>query len=309
MNILETKNLVKKFAAFVAVNGVDLEIKKGDIVGLLGPNGAGKSTTISMISTLISQTEGEILFCGENINKNSKSYRQKLGIVPQDVALYQNLSGYANLEFWGKAYGLKGEKLKEEITRVSEIIGISDRLKDKVEKYSGGMKRRLNIGVALLHRPELLIMDEPTVAIDPQSRNHILQTVKKLNEEGTTILYTSHYMEEVEFLCNYIYIMDGGKIIAKGDKDELIKSVGTYETIELKVMDKIEAEEIDKILYIKKWKFDGDKYVLSAENVNGALKEFLDLAHNKGVQVEGISIQKPSLETLFLNLTGKTLRD
>lgn len=309
MNILETKNLVKKFAAFVAVNGVDLEIKKGDIVGLLGPNGAGKSTTISMISTLISQTEGEILFCGENINKNSKSYRQKLGIVPQDVALYQNLSGYANLEFWGKAYGLKGEKLKEEITRVSEIIGISDRLKDKVEKYSGGMKRRLNIGVALLHRPELLIMDEPTVAIDPQSRNHILQTVKKLNEEGTTILYTSHYMEEVEFLCNYIYIMDGGKIIAKGDKDELIKSVGTYETIELKVMDRLEAEEIDKISYIKKWKFDGDKYVLSAENVNGALKEFLDLAHNKGVQVEGISIQKPSLETLFLNLTGKTLRD
>jgi len=309
MNILETKNLVKKFSAFVAVNGVDLEIKKGDIVGLLGPNGAGKSTAISMISTLISQTEGEILFCGENIKKNSKSYRQKLGIVPQDVALYQNLSGYANLEFWGKAYGLKGEKLKEEITRVSEIIGISDRLKDKVEKYSGGMKRRLNIGVALLHRPELLIMDEPTVAIDPQSRNHILQTVKKLNEEGTTILYTSHYMEEVEFLCNYIYIMDGGKIIAKGDKDELIKSVGTYETIELKVMDRLEAEEIDKISYIKKWKFDGDKYVLSAENVNGALKEFLDLAHNKGVQVEGISIQKPSLETLFLNLTGKTLRD
>ena len=309
MNILETKNLVKKFAAFVAVNGVDLEIKKGDIVGLLGPNGAGKSTTISMISTLISQTEGEILFCGENINKNSKSYRQKLGIVPQDVALYQNLSGYANLEFWGKAYGLKGEKLKEEIQRVSEIIGISDRLKDKVEKYSGGMKRRLNIGVALLHRPELLIMDEPTVAIDPQSRNHILQTVKKLNEEGTTILYTSHYMEEVEFLCNYIYIMDGGKIIAKGDKDELIKSVGTYETIELKVMDRLEDEEIDKISYIKKWKFDGDKYILSAENVNGALKEFLDLAHNKGVQVEGISIQKPSLETLFLNLTGKTLRD
>ena len=309
MNILETKNLVKKFASFVAVNGVDLEIKKGDIVGLLGPNGAGKSTIISMISTLINQTEGEILFCGENIEKNSKSYRQKLGIVPQDVALYQNLSGYANLEFWGKAYGLKGEKLKNEIKRVSEIIGINDRLKDKVEKYSGGMKRRLNIGVALLHRPELLIMDEPTVAIDPQSRNHILQTVKKLNEEGTTILYTSHYMEEVEFLCNYIYIMDGGKIIAKGDKDELIKSVGTYETIELKVMDKLDHDEIDKISHIKKWKFDGDKYILSAENVNGALKEFLDLAHNKGVQVEGISIQKPSLETLFLNLTGKTLRD
>ena len=309
MNILETKNLVKKFASFVAVNGVDLEIKKGDIVGLLGPNGAGKSTIISMISTLINQTEGEILFCGENIEKNSKSYRQKLGIVPQDVALYQNLSGYANLEFWGKAYGLKGEKLKNEIKRVSEIIGINDRLKDKVEKYSGGMKRRLNIGVALLHRPELLIMDEPTVAIDPQSRNHILQTVKKLNEEGTTILYTSHYMEEVEFLCNYIYIMDGGKIIAKGDKDELIKSVGTYETIELKVMDKLDNDEIDKISHIKKWKFDGDKYILSAENVNGALKEFLDLAHNKGVQVEGISIQKPSLETLFLNLTGKTLRD
>ena len=309
MNILETKNLVKKFASFVAVNGVDLEIKKGDIVGLLGPNGAGKSTIISMISTLINQTEGEILFCGENIEKNSKSYRQKLGIVPQDVALYQNLSGYANLEFWGKAYGLKGEKLKNEIKRVSEIIGINDRLKDKVEKYSGGMKRRLNIGVALLHRPELLIMDEPTVAIDPQSRNHILQTVKKLNEEGSTILYTSHYMEEVEFLCNYIYIMDGGKIIAKGDKDELIKSVGTYETIELKVMDKLDHDEIDKISHIKKWKFDGDKYILSAENVNGALKEFLDLAHNKGVQVEGISIQKPSLETLFLNLTGKTLRD
>lgn len=309
MNILEIKNLEKNFESFCAVDSIDLEIKKGDIVGLLGPNGAGKSTTISIISTLMRETKGEILFMGENIHKLGKNYRKKLGIVPQDIALYLNLSGYDNLYFWGKAYGLKGQELKEEIKRVSEIIGISDRLKDKVEKYSGGMKRRLNIGVALLHRPELLIMDEPTVAIDPQSRNHILQTVKKLNEEGTTILYTSHYMEEVEFLCNYIYIMDGGKIIAKGSKEELIKNIDTYETIELKVMEEFEEKELANIKEIKKWKFEGDRYFISAENVNLVLKEVLDLAHSRGIQVEGISIQKPSLETLFLNLTGKTLRD
>lgn len=309
MNILEVKNLEKNYGDFYAVNGVNLEIKKGDIVGLLGPNGAGKSTTISIISTLIKQTKGEILFFGESIWKLGKNYKKKLGIVPQDIALYTMLTGYGNLEFWGKAYGLRGKELKSEIERVSEIIGIREKLKEKVETYSGGMKRRLNIGVALLHKPELLIMDEPTVAIDPQSRNHILQTVKKLNEEGTTILYTSHYMEEVEFLCNYIYIMDRGKIIAKGDKDQLIKSVGTYEVIELKVMEEISREGIEGIKGVSKWTFDGEKYILTAENVNSAMKDFLDVAHKEGVQVEGISVKKPSLETLFLNLTGKTLRD
>lgn len=309
MNILEVRNLEKNYGDFFAVNGLDLEIKKGDIVGLLGPNGAGKSTTISIISTLIKQTRGDVLFFGESISKLGKSYRKKLGIVPQEIALYTTLTGYGNLEFWGKAYGLRGEELKKEIKRVSEIIGINEKLKEKVENYSGGMKRRLNIGVALLHKPELLIMDEPTVAIDPQSRNHILQTVKKLNEEGTTILYTSHYMEEVEFLCNYIYIMDRGKIIAKGDKEQLIKSIGTHEIIELKVMNELAKGKVEGIKGISNWKYDGEKYILATEDVNSVMKEFLDITHAEGVQVEGISIKKPSLETLFLNLTGKTLRD
>ncbi|HNZ83517.1 MAG TPA: ABC transporter ATP-binding protein, partial [Sedimentibacter sp.] len=223
--MLKVENLYKNFGNIRAVDGISFEVERGEVFGLLGPNGAGKSTTISIISTLLPPTKGEILFEGESIFKNSKNLRQKLGIVPQDVALYPTLTGYENLRFWGNLYGLKGADLKKRINEVAEIIGLNGRLKDKVDKYSGGMKRRLNIGAALLHEPELLIMDEPTVGIDPQSRSHILDTVLKLNAQGMTIIYTTHYMEEAEELCSRICIMDEGKIIASGTKQELVELV------------------------------------------------------------------------------------
>ncbi|BEP28264.1 ABC transporter ATP-binding protein [Helicovermis profundi] len=222
MEILRTENLYKKFNDVKAVNDISFNVSKGEIVGLLGPNGAGKSTLISIISTLLKEDSGQVYY--KNINNHDKEclIKKELGLVPQDIALYTELSGYENLKFWGSLYGLKGARLKERIKIVSEIIGITDRLKDKVENYSGGMKRRINIGAALIHDPSFIILDEPTVGIDPQSRNHILDTVVNLSKEGKTIIYTSHYMEEVEYICTQIYILDEGKIIAKGTKEELI---------------------------------------------------------------------------------------
>jgi ABC-2 type transport system ATP-binding protein len=236
--MLKVENLYKNFGNIAAVDGISFEVKRGEVFGLLGPNGAGKSTTISIISTLLPPTEGEIFFEGESIFKNSKNLRQKLGIVPQDIALYPTLTGYENLRFWGNLYGLKGAELKERINEVADIIGLNERLKDKVKKYSGGMKRRLNIGAALLHKPDLLIMDEPTVGIDPQSRSHILDTVLKLSAQGMTIIYTTHYMEEAEELCSRICIMDEGKIIASGTKQELVELVKERTRINIK-LDKI----------------------------------------------------------------------
>ena len=224
--MLQTIELTKRFGATLAVDALSIEVRKGDLVGLLGPNGAGKSTTISMIATLLEPDSGKILYNGQDLMAHPEAIRKGLGFVPQNIALYQDLSGRDNLKFWGRLYGLKGDLLKKRIDEVSEIIGISERLKDKVKAYSGGMKRRLNIGAALLHQPEFLIMDEPTVGIDPQSRNHILDAVKALNREGMTILYTSHYMEEVEELCRTIYIMDLGKLIASGTKDTLLAAAG-----------------------------------------------------------------------------------
>ena len=193
--MLEIRNLKKNFSKTKAVDDISFEVKKGEILGLLGPNGAGKSTTISMIATLLKRDGGEILYKGNDIGKNPKEIQRELGFVPQEIALYPTLSGYENLKFWGKIYGLKGDNLRNKIEEISKIIGIGKRLKDKVEEYSGGMKRRLNIGSALLHNPEIIILDEPTVGIDPQSRKHILDSVKEINKKGSTVIYTSHYMD------------------------------------------------------------------------------------------------------------------
>ncbi|QIB27269.1 ABC transporter ATP-binding protein [Caloranaerobacter azorensis] len=311
MTLLRVDNLKKYFKKIKAVDGISFEVKKGEIFGLLGPNGAGKSTTISMISTLFKPTSGDIFFKGRSILENPIEIRKNLGIVPQEIALYPTLSGYENLRFWGNAYGLRGKKLKIRIEEVSEIIGIKDRLKDKVEKYSGGMKRRINIGVALLHKPELLIMDEPTVGIDPQSRKHILDTVLSLNKEGMTVIYTSHYMEEVEYLCNRISIMDRGKIIATGTKDELINIVNGQKVINLK-FDKISKELIRKIKdinYISHIEVLDDEIILTTVNENTIFKDILDKVSETDSNILSIDVKKPNFESVFLHLTGKALRD
>lgn len=309
--LLKVENLQRSFGNIKAVDGIGFEVKKGEVFGLLGPNGAGKSTTISMISTLLPPTAGAILFEGKNIFEEPKYLRQKLGVVPQDIALYPTLSGHENLTFWGNMYGLKGTVLKKRISEVGDIIGLDDRLKDRVDKYSGGMKRRLNIGAALLHMPELLIMDEPTVGIDPQSRNHILDTVLELNRQGMTIIYTSHYMEEVEYLCNRICIMDQGKIIASGTKDELVEMISGKSQISLSLeeMDQNLIQTLKEVKGVEGVEQREDHILILGENVDLLLAEIIAKVAVAGKHLKSVDVKKPNLETVFLRLTGKALRD
>lgn len=310
MSFLTLTNLNKKYGALQAVDNLSFNMEQGVLLGLLGPNGAGKSTTISMISTLLTPDSGTILFKGEDIVKNPKAIQRVMGVVPQEIALYPTLTGHENLMFWGSLYGLKGKLLKDRIAEVSEIIGITDRLKDRVDKYSGGMKRRINIGAALLHQPEFLIMDEPTVGIDPQSRNHILETVKKLNEQGMTIIYTSHYMEEVEYLCNEIYIMDEGKTIASGTKASLLESFDGMVMTQL-VFERINPElmaQLATVDGVKDVKRTEDK-VMIASTHEDLLKSLLSLEAVRECSLRSVDVLKPNLEQVFLQLTGKALRD
>ena len=310
--IIKAENLKKVFGNFVAVDGINLEIPSGQIVGLLGPNGAGKSTTISMISTLYKPTSGRLLFDGKDIVKEPKWIKPHLGYVPQEIALYQTLTGYENLKYFGGLYGLKGVELKKRIASVSEIIGIDDRLKDKVEQYSGGMKRRINIGVALLHNPKLIIMDEPTVGIDPQSRNHILDTVKLLNEQGMTVIYTSHYMEEVEALCQSVYIMDHGKVIASGTQEELISQSDSHTAIHMTFDVSVKEylarfKEIKNVMAITQ-NTEMDVSILASDNGNSQ-KEIIHEIMSMDIGLVSFDVTKPNLEQVFLKLTGRGLRD
>ncbi|WP_228727756.1 ABC transporter ATP-binding protein [Fusibacter ferrireducens] len=310
--MLEVKTLKKKYGEFTAVDGISLHINKGEVVGLLGPNGAGKSTTISMIATLFKPNSGEILFEGENIVKNPKVIQPFIGYVPQEIALYETLSGYENLKYFGALYGLSGKAIKEQIQRISKIIGIEDRLKDRVSTYSGGMKRRINIGVGLLHNPKLVIMDEPTVGIDPQSRNHILETVNKLKSEGISVLYTSHYMEEVEAICERIYIMDHGKIIADGTQEALLEQSKIQSGMKLK-FEKPVAQIVDQIKAMA-WVtqvqiLDEYEMIIRSSGNGSSHKDILNalMAMNSGLI--SFDIQKPDLEQVFLHMTGRGLRD
>ncbi|WP_242877074.1 ABC transporter ATP-binding protein [Fusibacter sp. 3D3] len=310
--MLEIKGLIKKYGEFTAVDDIALHIDEGEIVGLLGPNGAGKSTTISMIATLFKPDSGEILFEGKDIVKNPKVIQPFIGYVPQEIALYETLSGYENLKYFGALYGLNGKALKDQIMRISEIIGIGDRLKDRVSTYSGGMKRRINIGVGLLHNPRLVIMDEPTVGIDPQSRNHILDTVKKLKTEGISVLYTSHYMEEVEALCERIYIMDHGKIIANGTQDALLEQSKIQSGMKLKFEKPVAqiVDQIKAISWVTKVKVL-DEYEIAIQSTgNGnSHKDILKAIMAMDSGLVSFDIQKPDLEQVFLHMTGRGLRD
>lgn len=233
MGILELKEVSKIYKKNLAVDNLSIEINKGEVFGLIGSNGAGKSTTISMIATLIRPDKGEIFFDGQNIVKNPKAIREKLGYVPQDIALYPMLSGFDNLKFWGKSYHLKKNELFRRMEEVIGIIGLNvEQLNSKVSTYSGGMKRRLNIGVALLHHPEIVIMDEPTVGIDVVSRNQILYAIRCLRKAGTTVIYVGHYMEELEQICDRICIMDKGKAVIIGDIQRLLENRGEKISLE-----------------------------------------------------------------------------
>jgi ABC-2 type transport system ATP-binding protein len=311
MNAIEVKNLKKSFGDLVAVQDASFNAESGKVLSLLGPNGAGKSTTISMLSGLLAPTSGDASIMGHSVTKEPEAAKASLGVVPQDIALYPDLSARENLVFWGKMYGLRGAALKLRVDEVLEIIGLADRQKDHVGKFSGGMKRRVNIGAALLHKPEVIIMDEPTVGIDPQSRRHILDNVKELNRQGMTVLYTTHYMEEAAELSNHIAIMDKGMVIAYGTHDELIKMVGEETRIDVtlntegeKVLAAWRATEgVSKIDSL-----DG-KVTALVDDSNRVLPRLFEAASKVNVRITSVDIQEPNLETVFLHLTGRALRD
>ena len=231
--VLVADGLVRRFGDLVAVNEVSFRIVPGETYGLLGPNGAGKTTTISMVAGLLDADAGTVTVAGRRVTPKTTRARAAIGVVPQDVAVYPDLTGRENLDFMGRLYGLRGAELKGRVAEVLEIIGLTDRAGDRTEQYSGGMKRRLNIGVGLLHRPTLLILDEPTVGVDPQSRNAILESVEKLSTEGMSVLYTTHYMEEAERICDRVGIVDEGRLIAEGTQRDLVALVGHQDRIHL----------------------------------------------------------------------------
>lgn len=310
--MLQVNDLRKKFKATTAVNGVNLYLDQGESVGLLGPNGAGKSTTISMISTLLQPTSGDIRFKGADVLKEPDAIRPVLGVVPQEIALYEELTAYENMYFFGKTYGLTGEKLKNKIDEVLELVGLTDRKKERIKNYSGGMKRRINMAVSLMHEPELLIMDEPTVGIDPQSRSHILEMVRELNrKKGMSILYTSHYMEEVERLCDRVYIMDHGQIIASGTKEELKSILSSEDTILIEAHQKSEQfiSQLNEHPLIQQVVEVDQGYKVIVSKGDDLFADIFEIANASQVKVKGVHVQTPTLEDVFLHLTGRKLRD
>lgn len=310
--MLELVDLTKKFKQIYAVKNLNMFIEQGEIVGLLGPNGAGKSTAISMMSSLVEPTSGDVRFHNKSILKNPAPLRKVIGVVPQEIALYTELTAEENLRFFGRIYHLKGEKLNRKIDEVLEQIGLTERRKDIVKTFSGGMKRRLNIGVALLHDPEFIIMDEPTVGIDPQSRNYILETVKRLNvEKQMTVLYTSHYMEEVEFLCNRIYIMDQGSLIASGTKDEIKRILSSEKAISIKAERWNDAflSALKELPTVNRMNIDEKEItIMTAKEIN-LFSHIIQLAEDDDIELTSVNVKTPTLEDVFLHLTGRALRD
>jgi ABC-2 type transport system ATP-binding protein len=308
---IQVQNLQKCFGAFTAVRKVDFEVQQGEIFSLLGPNGAGKSTTISMLSCLLEPSGGDACIMGHSIRKEPQAVKRQIGIVPQDIALYGDLSARENLSFWGKMYGLRGSALAKRLDEVLETIGLTERQRDRVDKFSGGMKRRVNIGAALMHKPAVIIMDEPTVGIDPQSRRHILDNIKELNSQGMTVLYTTHYMEEAQELSDHIAIMDQGEIIACGTHNELVKLVGELDRINLRINTESEIVMADwqKTVGVQKVFAEDGHLTVLAQDSNLILPRLFESATRSNVRINSVDIQEPNLETVFLHLTGKALRE
>jgi ABC-2 type transport system ATP-binding protein len=308
---IQAQDLHKNYGDVYAVQGVSFDVQAGEVFSLLGPNGAGKTTTISMVSCLLAPTQGDVRVMGHSVKSDPMAVKAAIGVVPQEIALYEDLSARENLTFWGKMYGLRGGALKQRVDEVLEVIGLGERQKGRVSKFSGGMQRRLNIGIALLHKPQVLILDEPTVGIDPQSRRNILDSVKELNRAGTTLLYTTHYMEEAQELSNHIAIMDHGKIIAYGTHEELVKIVGEMDRITLtintesaKVSERWQATE-----GVEQVTAEDGTVELLVDDSNLVLPHLFETATQAGVRITSVDIQEPNLETVFLHLTGRALRD
>lgn len=311
MKVLEVNNLTKKFKDLTAVDNINFSIEDGEIYGLLGPNGAGKSTVINMICGLISSDMGEIKILESDIKKNANSTKKNIGLVPQSVAVYWELTALENVKFFGSLYGLKGKELEEKSLEALEFVGLIDRIKEPCRNFSGGMSRRLNIACAIVHKPKVIIMDEPTVGIDPQSRNHILNSVKKLNKMGSTIIYTSHYMEEVEEICSKVGIMDHGKLIAEGNKEELKALITDYNYIKVNVnnMENLAIEKFENINGINNINIKENTIIFEINkdmiNMDKIMRVFVD----NNISIKKINTVMPNLEDVFLKLTGRKLRN
>jgi ABC-2 type transport system ATP-binding protein len=353
-DIVRVEGLVKRYGEMTAVDGVSFAIGQGSIFGLLGPNGAGKTTTISMISCLVAPDDGDVLVDGHSVRSESAAVRRVLGVVPQEIALYPTLTAAENLRFWGKMYSLHGSALSQAVEYGLKMAGLTEQANKRIETFSGGMKRRINIAAGILHRPKLLLMDEPTVGIDPQSRNHILDTVRELNREGMTVLYTSHYMEEVEALCDRIAIVDHGRVIAQGSLEELRALVGDEDRVRVAIGDETaagraeDASEDDANLAaaggdpasatgsgvlrepaaisvpphaeealaavralpgVTRAELVGVTLEVLAPDAGPVLGDVVTAVVGAGASVRTVEVAEPNLESVFLHLTGRGLRD
>lgn len=308
---IKLTNVVKRYDSKLAVDQVSLNIQKGEIFGLLGPNGAGKSTIIKMIMGLLKPNNGEIEVQGLDIKKNSIEIKRLLGMVPQDIAIYESLTARENVAYFGSLYGLRGKKLKEAVDEALVYTGLLDKKKEKPKKFSGGMKRRLNIACAIVHKPEIIIMDEPTVGIDPQSRNHILESIKELNRRGATIIYSSHYMEEVEVLCHRVGIIDHGRLMGIGTKEELKSQMNQDQIILIEASDiRFNViDEIKKLHGIINVSLKENTLEIITKNAQQVIHDVLFVMGKENTLIRKFSLHEPNLESVFLTLTGRKLRD
>lgn len=312
MSQIRVQNITKRFNDKLVLDNISFNIEEGDVFGLIGPNGAGKSTLINIMTGLLKSNSGEVEIGGYSIAKEPLKAKEFIGLIPQELALMEQLSGYDNLEYYGAFYGLSGKLLKERIAEALEVTGLIESRKQKVKKYSGGMKRRLNLAAAIMHRPKILIMDEPTVGVDPQSRNYIFEYVKHINKEDrTTILYTSHYMEEVENLCNNIFILDLGQEIASGSIADIKAIASIHGRINMKV-DNYNDEfmlKIKKLIGVKDCFFKDDIITIYYDENSFSLQELIQLTVDRKKNIKSFNVEEASLEEVFLSLTGKKLRD
>ncbi len=312
---IRAQDLRKSFGGTPAVRGASFNARAGEIFSLIGPNGAGKTTTISMLACLLQPTEGDAWIMGHSIKTEQMAVKSAIGVVPQDIALYTDLSARENLTFWGKMYGLRGAALRQRVDEVLDVVGLTERQKEAVLRFSGGMKRRLNIGIALLNKPSVVIMDEPTVGIDPQSRRNILDSIKALNRQGATVLYTTHYMEEAQELSDHIAIMDQGQVIAYGTHAELVKIVGELDRIDLTLGAPLTGESAQvlerwqAIEGVRRVSTENGKCTLLVEDSNLALPRLFESAAQAKTRITSVEIREPNLEAVFLHLTGRALRD
>ncbi len=302
--------IVKRYGKKLVLDYTDLDIRQGEILGLLGPNGAGKTTLIKCLTGMENVDQGTIELFDDQKNPFHTRNKERIGLVTQEISVFVELTAKENINFFAGIYGLKGEKRKQRVQEALEFVGLTEHAKERAAKFSGGMLRRLNIACSIVHEPKLLIMDEPTVGIDPQSRNHILEAVKKLNQRGTTILYTTHYMEEVEAIASEVVIIDQGQVMTRGTVQELVRNIQHEEKIKIEVShpEMISLDQIEKLVDVKQVTKIGNEIVVIAIAGSGHLDRILSII-KEGSGIISMNVEKPDLEDVFLTLTGRTLRD